>query len=535
MHTASDPVRTIHGQLVVSCQAWPGDPLDDLDALRRMALAAVRGGAGALRLHGTELIALLRPEITLPIIGIEKQVRNGEMRITPDFDSAARLARAGADIIALDCTERPWSWGEPWRDLLDRIHSELKLPVMADVSTLREGLAAGEAGADLIGTTLCGYTAETRHLRPFCWELLEQLVSNTHLPVIAEGGIGTPGQAARALRLGAWSVVVGSAITRPSEITEKYARAIANIRPGLPALGVDIGGTTIKAALVATDGSVSHAVRLPTPLTGGAPGIAGAAAEAVDAVLAQLSSGEPQPRGIGIASAGCIGSDGSVFAATDNLPGWSGFPLAGYFERRYQLPVKAHNDAHAAALAEQHFGAARGLADFVALTLGTGVGGGVVSGGKLLLGKHGFAGTLGHMVIRAGGRPCNCGRSGCLEAYVSASALVQHYAEHAGLSVSDLTATDVAERAACGDPAAIDAYQALAEALAEGVANLFNILDPQAVILSGGLIEEQQWLADTISTRVRALLHFGRQRNPDIRFSTQSVYAGTIGAASALF
>ena len=135
-----------------------------------------------------------------------------------------------------------------------------------------------------------------------------------------------------------------------------------------------------------------------------------------------------EPSGIGIATAGAVDDrDGSIFAATDNLPGWSGFQLRAFAEDRFQLPVAVVNDAQAAVLSELHFGVGRGLSDFAVITMGTGVGGGIVSAGKLVRGQHGFAGTIGHSVIHSGGLPCNCGRHGCLEAYVSTAALLREY------------------------------------------------------------------------------------------------------------
>jgi glucokinase-like ROK family protein len=542
MLASFESLALIRGNLVVSCQAWPGDPLDDIDVLRRMAQSAVLNGAAGLRLHSADQIAIIRRDTSVPIIGIEKRYCKGQMRITPDFASAARLADAGASIIALDCTGRTWQFGEPWRQIVDRIHGELDLPVMADIATLNEGLAAAEAGADLIGMTLNGYTEETKHVQSFNWRLLDELVQQTGKPVIAEGRIATPSDAGRAIERGAWSVVVGSAITRPGAITESFVRALHPTKSESPAIGVDIGGTSVKAGLVNRQGAVSFTERIPTIASQGRDAIASAAAEAIQRVLAHARKEGITPIGLGIASAGAIDADtGSVFAATDNLPGWAGFQLRAFAEERFKLPVRVNNDAHAAVLAELHFGLGRHLSDFIALTLGTGLGGGIVSGGQLIRGQHGFAGSVGHHTIRIDGRACNCGRKGCLEAYVSTAALIHEYqlqphakplGPHAEQSA---IAQQISQLALAGDPAAQAAYSAVASYLAEGVANLFNLFDPQAVILSGGLIEGHTQFAPEIEARVTSLLHFGALRKPRVQLSSSGVFAGISGAAASIF
>lgn len=536
-------LNQIKGKLVVSCQAFPGDPLDDTDTLRRIARAAVANGAAGLRLNGYDHIAAIRRDTALPIIGIQKKYVDGMLRITPDFESAAELASAGASIIALDCTNRTWNFGEPWQQIVERIHRELKLLVMADIATLDEGMAAAAGGADIIGMTLHGYTEETKGSHGFNWSLLASLVQRTGKPVIAEGHISTPAEGRRAIDNGAWSVVVGSAITRPGVITARFVQQMQQRGHAATAIGVDIGGTSVKAGFVNREGHVSLVSQVPTRAAEGRDAIASVAAQAIEAVMAVASKEGLRADGLGIASAGAIDArNGTVFAATDNLPGWTGFDLRGFAEDRFHLPTRVENDAHAAVLAELHFGLGRELSDFVAITIGTGVGGGIVSGGKLQRGQHGFAGTIGHHTIRFDGRPCNCGRRGCLEAYVSTAALVHEYTEYTGEEnagpngVPDAAlALKISKLAAAGDAAALKAYSALAGYLAEGVANMFNIIDPQAVILSGGLIEGHANFAGEVEQRVASILHFGAKRKPRVRLSSAGQYAGVQGAAASVF
>jgi glucokinase-like ROK family protein len=531
----------LKGKLVVSCQASPGDPLDNADAICRIALAAIGGGAAGLRINSADHIAYLRKHTDVPIIGIDKHYGPAGLHITPSFAAASTLAAAGASMIALDCTDRDWPDGEPWQALISRIHQELHLPVMADVATLDEAQAAGAAGADCVGTTLNGYTERTRNEHSFNWTLLSQMAQSLPMPTIAEGHISSPEEARRALNCGAWCVIVGSAITRPGFIAANFARALEPRFFSTPAVGVDIGGTSIKAALVLPSGEICFPVHLPSSANKGRDAISAGIVQAVEQVLSAAQGQQLEPTGLGIATAGAVDHrDGSIFAATDNLPGWTGFPLRTFAEEHFQLPTSVVNDAHAAVLSELHFGLGRGLSDFVAITIGTGIGGGVVSGGKLLSGQHGFAGSVGHEVIRKDGRPCNCGRLGCLEAYVSTAALLREFREHGG-AVPEKT-TDAAALAChinalanAGDPVAERAYAVLGEYLAEAIANLFNLVDPQMIVLSGGLIEGYAAFVPNLEKRITELLHFGAKRQPRIRAAQAGRFAGVQGAAALVF
>ena len=258
---------------------------------------------------------------------------------------------------------RIWPAGEPWRQLVERIHQELNLPVMADIATLEEARAAAAAGADMIGTTLHGYTEQTKNTLSFSWSLLADIIRETGRPVVAEGHISTPEDARRAIMAGAWCVVVGSAITRPGTITSEFVHAVQRSRKSGSVIGVDIGGTWIKAGLVDEEGCIRFPTRIPTGARGGREAIAAATAEAIDQVLQSARQHNVDPVGLGIASAGVIEvSSGTVFAATENLPGWTGFELRAFAEQRFQIPTCVENDAHAAVLADMHFGSAKAFA-----------------------------------------------------------------------------------------------------------------------------------------------------------------------------
>lgn len=221
---------SLKGRLIVSCQAPPGDPLHHTDTLARIAASAIRGGAAGLRADGAECVTAFRRDTALPIIGIEKKKLGSEVSITPDFASAQVLARAGADVIAVDCSVARHPSAERWQEMISRIHSDLGAPVLADIATLEEALAAEAAGADAVATTLYGFTPQTARARCVNWGLVEKLARSLRIPLIVEGHIVQPSEARRALELGAFAVVVGGAITRPEAIAARFQDAICQAR-----------------------------------------------------------------------------------------------------------------------------------------------------------------------------------------------------------------------------------------------------------------------------------------------------------------
>jgi putative N-acetylmannosamine-6-phosphate epimerase len=224
----NDLIETLSGKLIVSCQALPDEPLYAPVFMTAMARAAALGGAGGIRANGADNIAAIRAAVSLPILGINKRRVTGfEVFITPDYEDARLVVEAGADLVALDGSPGPRSGGEALADIIRRIHAELKVLVMADCSCLEDGLYAEEAGADLIATTLSGYTRHGRPAQPGPdLELISQLVQRIQKPVIAEGRFHEPREVAEAFERGVFAVVVGTAITRPSEITKRFVAAL---------------------------------------------------------------------------------------------------------------------------------------------------------------------------------------------------------------------------------------------------------------------------------------------------------------------
>ncbi|MCL1469475.1 N-acetylmannosamine-6-phosphate 2-epimerase [Argonema antarcticum] len=209
-----EQITQIRKSLIVSCQAPADSPLHDPQAIAAMAQAAVLNGASAVRIDTPSHVSAVRQRVKAPIIGLWKQQIPGyEVYITPQFEHADAIASAGADIIAIDATLRPRPGDETIDILIDRIHKELGKLVMADVDTIESAIAATKAGADIVGTTLYGYTDATKHLSPPGFDLLSQMVEKLTVPIICEGGIASPQMAKKALQLGAFAVVVGTDIT----------------------------------------------------------------------------------------------------------------------------------------------------------------------------------------------------------------------------------------------------------------------------------------------------------------------------------
>lgn len=217
------------GGLVISCQARADNPLHGPVYMSAMAQAAEAGGARGIRANGEADVAAIRAVTRLPIIGIAKVWDDRfPVYITPGFEQAAQVARAGADIVGIDATPRPRN-GEPVDRLIGRIKAELGREVFADIATLEEGRAAQAAGATYVATTLAGYTEETaaRKTGGPDLELLSALVAEVPVPIVAEGRFDTPELVAEAFRRGAYAVVVGTAVTNPREITKKFVQAIS--------------------------------------------------------------------------------------------------------------------------------------------------------------------------------------------------------------------------------------------------------------------------------------------------------------------
>ena len=218
----------IENELVVSCQALADEPLHSPFIMGRMAVAAQDGGAKGIRANGVEDIKEIKEVVDLPIIGIIKQTYgNSDVFITPTLKEINLLYNEGVDIIALDATDRVRPNGETIREHFPKVREKYPDQLfMADCSTYEEAVEAAELGFDCVGTTLRGYTDNTKDTKLPDMEMIQKLVQDISVPIIAEGGIWTPEQLKHVFELGVHSAVVGTAITRPREITERFIKAI---------------------------------------------------------------------------------------------------------------------------------------------------------------------------------------------------------------------------------------------------------------------------------------------------------------------
>lgn len=217
-------IEQVRGKLIVSCQALEDEPLHGADIMARMALAAKQGGAVAIRANSPIDIRAIKKQVDLPIIGLYK-VGNEGIFITPSRRHAVEIIEAGADVVAIDATKRQRQPNESLDAIIDTIHQHNCL-VLADVSTIEEATIAQDLGADLVASTLSGYTSYSPQLQEPDYTLIRAMSQSLTIPVIAEGRIRTPDEARMVLEYGATSVVVGSAITRPQIITATFAEAL---------------------------------------------------------------------------------------------------------------------------------------------------------------------------------------------------------------------------------------------------------------------------------------------------------------------
>jgi glucokinase len=311
-------------------------------------------------------------------------------------------------------------------------------------------------------------------------------------------------------------------------------------------IGVDVGGTKIAAGVVDAEGHILERLRVPTPPT--VDEIDVRIADVVKSLREQTGSGsthEQAPMAVGVAAAGFVNEHRTTVRFAPNIP-WREHPLADALNERLGVPVVVENDANAAAWAEFRFGAGQDVTDVVLITVGTGVGGGIVLNGDLVRGAYGIAAELGHVRVVPEGRICGCGQRGCWEQYASGRALVRAAKElatqdpksaaallaAAGGDPAALGGSMVTDVALAGDPAAIGLFAELGRWLGEGIASVANVLDPAVVVIGGGVADAGDLLLQPAREAFETHLSGGDHRpHLEIRAAQLGNDAGIIGAA----
>lgn len=306
------------------------------------------------------------------------------------------------------------------------------------------------------------------------------------------------------------------------------------------AIGIDIGGTKVLGGVVTGTGEILATARRDTPREGGR-----ALTEAIANVATELIRQYPVDS-IGVSAAGFISSDRQTMLATPNISNWNGVNLVTELTEILNKKIVLENDANAAAWGEFKFGAGRGRSDLMMLTLGTGVGGGLILGGSVFRGAFGIGAELGHIRIVPEGQLCGCGIRGCLEQYASGSALLRHAREAIDASpllarnllergdgtIEGLRGNHITEAARDGDPVAIAAFNTMATYLGAGIASLCAVIDPSCVVLGGGVIDAGElFLGPTRDAALRLIPFSGKHPYPEIVAAVLGNHAGLVGVA----
>ncbi|MFF5498328.1 ROK family protein [Streptomyces aquilus] len=291
-------------------------------------------------------------------------------------------------------------------------------------------------------------------------------------------------------------------------------------------IALDVGGTGMKAALVGTGGELLHQARRATGRERGPDAVV----EGILDFAAELHAygaehlGEPASAA-GVAVPGIVDADRGVAVYAANL-GWRDVPLRDLLTERLGIPVALGHDVRTGGLAEGRIGAGQGADRFFFVPLGTGIAGAIGIAGRVEAGAHGFAGEIGHIVVRPGGTPCPCGQAGCLERYASAAAVSEAWAAATGDPEAD--AADCAKAVASGDPSALTVWQNAVDALADGLVTALTLLDPRIVIIGGGLAEAGETLFTPLRDAIRQRITF--QKLPPVVPAALGDTAGCLGA-----
>ena len=307
-------------------------------------------------------------------------------------------------------------------------------------------------------------------------------------------------------------------------------------------IGIDLGGTFIKVALLDAALTVRARRQVETPAECGAEGVIEAMAGAAEELLHHRAASSGRVLGVGVGSPGPLDLDAGVVIGMPNIPGFQNVPLRDRLAERLSLPAVLENDANAAALGEYRAGSGQGLRHMVLLTLGTGVGSGIVIDGRLVHGAHGMGAEIGHLIVEPGGEPCGCGQRGCLERYASATYLADYarrLIEQEGRPSSlrellaaggEITSKDVAEARRAGDALAVEVWDRAVYHLAVGCVSICRVLDPEMIVLGGGLAKAGEELLGPLRAHFERLHWKLAEPKTTLALASLGNDAGVIGA-----
>ncbi len=309
----------------------------------------------------------------------------------------------------------------------------------------------------------------------------------------------------------------------------------------MPRVGIDIGGTGIKVGIIGSDLSViaENAIHTYTDIP-----FKEQVSHIVDCVVQTAASAGISPdriESVGVGIPGIANSRGEVIKCTNM--GWYHVPFRNVFQEMLHVPVHIDNDANVAALAESVAGVSAGTSSSVFITIGTGIGSGIIIDGKIWKGFHGIGGELGHVILCLDGEPCTCGNHGCLERYCSATALIRMAREAAashpdsmilsaaGGKAENIEARTLIDCARNHDPVAVEVFNRYISCLAQAIASIVNLLDPEIIVIGGGVSKAGSFLLDPVTREFSKYVIFNDQPMPEIKLAVLGPEAGIIGAA----
>ncbi len=487
--------------LIVSCQAEEGEPMHGAQHMQRMALAAVQSGAKGIRANSAVDVQAIKKVVEVPVIGLIKD-RNPlyDAFITTTLEQVQALVEAGADLLAIDSTRvsRPVDLKILYQYIKEKYP---EIAIVADVSDIKDTKAILPLKPNFISTTLSGYTDYSKNRKKPDMELIEEIKEITDIPVIAEGNYNEPSQIRQAILRGAYTVIVGGAITRPQQITRRFVEAISDFQNDIFSIGIDIGATRIRGLLTDQFGKILNTKITQTPKE------SDTIIEKVNEIIKGLSSQCSNITSLGIATAGrCDEKNGTILYATDNIINWTGREIGKeIYEQTGLFPV-INNDANLAAYGQWKTSKEDSL---VLMTIGTGIGAGIVIDGHIINGAYGGGAEIGHVILPGNRKICTCSKRGCVETVASAKALKENLEAHPGEEKAILNT--------------------FTSTLAWLIDTIQRTVEADAFYLSGSIIQYGKSVLKQLNQQLKLL--DSSHKEGFIKFSELGEMAGAVGAS----